>query len=83
MMQEIEKELIFSVKRDIIEDFEPTEKKPRIFKAKKKTFKSSKKLQKTSRGYKTRPLENKKRKSLLKLQKEMQIETSENSLTIF
>jgi ATP-dependent RNA helicase RhlE len=32
MMKEIEKELILDLKREIVEDFEPTEKKPRVVK---------------------------------------------------
>ena len=36
MMAEIEKELIITVPREVVEDFEPTEKQPRMVKAKKR-----------------------------------------------
>ncbi|WP_420372114.1 DEAD/DEAH box helicase [Poseidonibacter lekithochrous] len=63
LMQEIEKELIFSVKRDIIEDFEPTEKKPRIFKARKKPLSHVKSSRKPQGATKQDPKKQKKKKS--------------------
>ncbi len=64
MMAKIEKELILDIKRDIIEDFEPTQKKRRIFKQKPKPLSQKKALSRTKKSdKKPQKKTNKKRKT--------------------
>jgi len=63
MMAEIEKELILNIKRDVIEDFEPTEKQPRMFKAKKRPLSQVKSSRKPQGATKQDPRKQKKKSS--------------------
>lgn len=62
LMAEIEKELIISVPREVVEGFEPTEKKPRIFKSKQRPLSEKKSTRKTS-NMKTKEFTKKKKTS--------------------
>lgn len=65
MMAEIEKELIISVKREVLEDFEPTEKQPRMNKPKKRPL-SEVKGQRKATGPKKHKAKSQKKKKTTK-----------------
>ncbi len=62
MMAEIEKELILDIKRKSIEGFEPSEKKPKIFKRKEKPLSQKKSFSKAKNTNKTLEKKSKSRK---------------------
>lgn len=69
LMTKIEKELIINISRDVVEDFEPTEKKPRMFKTKKRPLSQVKSSRKPEGATKQDPRKQKKKKTSKKTTK--------------